>query len=560
MCAAKWLMMADASAPVFVLPPGMTAAEGALELLGIPAAMLLLRDGAVKIEFANADYRRLAAGWAELHPELADRAARFLTGRRSREHFTWRHGDAVDQRHHRVTMARVPTRAQPVCLVSLVEVTAEVRGRENLRREMFTDSLTGLPNRAGFGDSIEALIAKAGGRYAVLTVDLDRFSRVNACLGSMAGDELLITVARRIRGALRARDVLARTGGDEFGILLAIGDGQSEAEHVAKRIKRGLAEPFRLSDYEIRVSCAVGIAFGSERADQVEEVIRHAQFAMKRAKQTGHAEAYQMLALDRARETFAMETRLRRAIERRELRLMYQPICDLASGRVIAFESLARWQDETGAMIPPDTFIPVAEDSGLILPLGRWAIEEALATLAAWDERWGGDCGAAMAVNVSAIQLQREQMPPIVQTALEANGLEGRRLKLEITESALIADPDRIARALHALKALGVTIAMDDFGTGYSNLAHLQMLPIDMLKIDRSFVTGMLTDRDKVAIVRAILSLAQALGMSTVAEGIETPELGQTLAALGCVCGQGYAFSRPLDGDAAYALLRERNA
>ena len=540
--------------PAFRMP----TIEEQLDLIGVPAAVLIHAGGLLLGE-TNADYRRLAAGWQDLPDDLATRAESFLTGGGQRETFGWRHGEGVDVRHHRVTIARSPMNPHR-CLMSLVDVTAEVRGRENLRREMSTDSLTGLPNRAGFTDAIEALIGEAGGAYAVLTVDLDRFSRVNACLGSMAGDELLITVARRIRGALRARDVLARTGGDEFAILLAIDEGQGEAEHVAKRIKRALATPFRLSDYEIRVSCALGIAFGSERADEVEDVIRHAQFAMKRAKQTGRAEAYQTLALDQARETFAMETRLRRAIEARELQLMYQPICDLASGRVIAFETLARWQDEDGTLLSPDQFIPVAEESGLILPLGRWAIEEALATLAAWDRRWDGDCGAAMAVNVSAIQLQREQMAPVVQAALAANRLDGRRLKLEITESALIADPDRIARALHAMKALGVSIAMDDFGTGYSNLAYLQKLPIDLLKIDRSFVTGMLADRDKVAIVRAILSLAQALGMATVAEGIETPELAQTLAALGCAHGQGYAFSRPLDADAAYALLVERNA
>lgn len=445
-------------------------------------------------------------------------------------------------------------------MVSLVEVTAEVRGRDDLRREMTRDSLTGLLNRAGFGDAIEALAASARTRYAVLMIDLDRFSRVNACLGPMAGDELLITVARRLRGTLRARDVLARTGGDEFGILLAIDHDECEAEQAAERIKRALGTPFRLSDYEIRVSCAVGIAFDRDRKAESEDVIRHAQFAMKRAKQTGCAEAYQTVALDAARETFALETRLRRAIERDELRLRYQPICDLATGRIVAFETLARWQDETGTVLPPDVFIPVAEDAGLILPLGRWAIEGSLRTLATWDRCWGGNCGVAVAVNVSALQLQRDHLLPIVETALAANALSGDRLKLEITESALIAEPERIARVLNAMKALGVSIALDDFGTGYSNLAYLQKLPIDLLKIDRAFITGMLADRDKVAIVRAILSLAQALGMATVAEGIETLELVQTLAEMGCVCGQGFAFSRPLDADAAYALLCERNA
>jgi EAL domain-containing protein (putative c-di-GMP-specific phosphodiesterase class I) len=284
-------------------------------------------------------------------------------------------------------------------------------------------------------------------------------------------------------------------------------------------------------------------------------LIRHAQFAVKRSKGTGKTEAYQTQAFDIAREQFGMETALRRAIERGQMRLTYQPICDLATGRLVSFESLARWRDEAGVEYSPNDFIPVAEESGLIVPLGRWAIQEAAATLAQWDARMGGDCGVKLAVNLSAIQLQRDAIAPVVQSALAAYGLDGSRFTLELTESALVTDPDRMAGIMHALKALGTTIAMDDFGTGYSNLAYLQKLPIDILKIDRSFVTGMLADRDKIAIVRAILSLAQALGMKTTAEGIETNELSQTLAALGCTYGQGYLYARPLEAEAAYAML-----
>jgi EAL domain-containing protein (putative c-di-GMP-specific phosphodiesterase class I) len=202
----------------------------------------------------------------------------------------------------------------------------------------------------------------------------------------------------------------------------------------------------------------------------------------------------------------------------------------------------------------------VAEESGLIVPLGRWAIDEAAATLASWDETLGGDCGIRVAVNLSAIQLQRDAIAPVLQRALDRTGLAGSRFTLELTESAIVSDPDRITGTMHALKALGTTLAMDDFGTGYSNLAYLQKLPIDILKIDRSFVTGMLADRDKIAIVRAILSLAQALGMRTTAEGIESLELGQTLAALGCTYGQGYAYARPLEAADALALIAAERA
>ena len=547
-----------------VLPPGATAAEGALDLIAIPAAVCLLDGAAARVEYANTGFAALGVGAAfdggAQAQGLNARVAAFLSGTAARESFGWRTGDAVEERHYRVMLARVPQRREPACLATFLDETGEVRTRDSLRREMMTDSLTGLPNRAGFGDRIEAMAATPGARFAVLTVDLDRFSRVNACLGSMAGDELLITVARRMRGALRAGDVLARTGGDEFGILVAI-EQDGDAEHVAKRIRGALSTPFRLSDYEIRVACAIGIAFAAaDAADDPENVIRHAQFAMKRAKASGQAETYQTRALNAARERFAMETALRRAIEADQLTLAFQPICDLATGRVTSFEALTRWTDEDGCTHSPEAFIPVAEESGLIVPLGRWAIERALAALVGWDATHGGDCGVSVAVNLSAIQLQRDPIVPLVEGLLARHQVEGRRLKLELTESALIADPDRIARALHALKALGAGIAMDDFGTGYSNLAYLQKLPIDVLKIDRSFVTGMLADRDKIAITRAILSLAQALGMETVAEGVETVELGQTLAALGCTYGQGFIYARPLDAAAAYGFLRARNA
>jgi diguanylate cyclase (GGDEF)-like protein len=540
-----------------VQSPGLSVGEGALDLLPIPTTLACLIHDRIAHEESNRAY--LAAG---LHAErgLDQMIAEFLRSDRKTAERDWQSGAAVERRYYRVNLARVVHRNEPVCLVTFVDQTAEVRTEETLRREMSTDSLTGLPNRGGFTDALEAMIAGGVRRWAVLMIDLERFSRFNACLGSMAGDELLITVARRIKGALRANDVLARTGGDEFGILLSIDQDQAEADRVARRIRDVLSTPFRLSDYEIRISCAIGIAFGDEGTDEAEDVIRHAQVAMKKSKSSGSAEAYQTRALDSAREEFAMETALRRAIENDALSLVFQPICDLSTGRIDGFEALARWVDDNGVSHDPGKFIPVAEESGLIVPLGNWALNAALRTLADWDRAHGGDCGAKMSVNLSPIQLQRDNVPRMVEQALAAAALPGERLKLELTESAIIADPDRIARVLMALKALGPTIAMDDFGTGFSNLASLQRLPIDVLKIDRSFVTGMLADRDKVAIVRAILSLAQALGMATVAEGIETPEVGQTLAALGCSFGQGYAYARPLSADAAYSMLLARNA
>ena len=533
-----------------------TLRQGA-ELLPVPAAYLQRFPEGLEIVACNAEYRRAGlgadAGSSAMIAALRERIEAFLASDAVRDDFEWTLGGVVDGRFYRVTLARGDRTIRDRCGATFLDQTSQVQTERSLRREMTTDSLTGLPNRQGFSDLVEAALDDRRHR-AVLVVDLSRFGRVNACLGALAGDELLITVARRIRGVLRARDTLARIGGDEFAILMAIDEDASEAHELGTRIGETLATPFRLTDFEFSVSCSLGIAFGSD-CDDVEELIRHAQFATKRAKASGRIETYHNGAFAIAREQFGMETALRRAIENRELRLTYQPICDLGSGAVIAFEALARWTDREGRELAPTDFIPVAEESGLIVPLGRWAIDEAARTLADWDRQAGGHCGARVAVNLSAIQLQRDAIAPVLDRALQETGLSGSRFTLELTESAIVSDPDHIARTMEALKELGATLAMDDFGTGYSNLAYLQKLPIDILKIDRSFVTGMLADRDKVAIVRAILSLAQALGMRTTAEGIETVELGQTLAALGCSYGQGYAYARPLEADAAFAYL-----
>ncbi len=550
----------DASTLPIIVPEDL---ERGLELMPIPAAHVLRDGSGFTFVAVNRAYRLAGLGTnAQRSPMLAGLAERidsFLKTSALRTVFDWTIGEAIDCRYYQVTMARSTAAFTNRCTLAFVDQTSQIHTERTLRREMTTDSLTGLPNREGFSDMIESIHGERE-RHAVLVIDLLRFGRINACLSSLAGDELLITVARRIKGALRARDGLARIGGDEFGILMTIDEDPAEAEQLADRIQRSLMAPFRLTDYEIGVECSIGIAIGSDAIDDVEELIRHAQFAVKRAKSTGNTEFYQTQAFALAREQFAMETALRRAIARRQLRLTFQPICDLSTGEIVSFEALARWRDEHGQDHPPADFIPVAEESGLIVPLGRWAMDEAARTLASWDAAMGGHCGVKVAVNLSAIQMQRDDIPPVVEAALIRHGLTGDRFTLELTESAIVSDPDRIAGIMHALRALGTTLAMDDFGTGYSNLAYLQKLPIDVLKIDRSFVTGMLADRDKIAIVRAVLSLAQALGMKTTAEGIESNELAQTLAALGCTLGQGYFYARPLESLDALAMLDARKA
>jgi len=473
----------------------------------------------------------------------------------------FRDGEGLSARYLRIKLAPLPKADKdvPRCLMSLVDRTVEVQAESALRAEMLRDSLTGLPNRLAFTESIET--AGAGvtrdAEQAVLVVDMLRFSRINESMGSLAGDELLITFARRLISALRAGDVLARTGGNEFGVLVTLRHGIEDAIVAAERISEIMATPFKISDLEIRVECAIGLAL-MQPGQESEELFRNAQFAVKQAKQAGKPQIYEPKEASAARRRFSIETELRRALDKDQLKLFYQPLIDLKSGEVAGFEALARWTHEDRGEISPTEFIPVAEESGLILQLGTWAMHEAAQTLANWDATAGEKLPIYVGVNLSAIQVARDDIAALVSSALKASGLGGERLTLELTESSIVQDPARATRVFDALKSLNATVAMDDFGTGYSSLAYLQRLPIDVLKIDRSFVSGMMVDPDSVAIVRAVLSLAEALGMSTTAEGIETVELATTLATLGCASGQGFYFAKPLEAGQALDYWRSR--
>jgi diguanylate cyclase (GGDEF)-like protein len=473
----------------------------------------------------------------------------------------FRDGEGVSARYFRLKLAPLPKGegAMPRCLLSLVDRTVEAQAERTLRAEMLRDSLTGLPNRLAFTEKIEQLDGDSNRdvQHAVLVVDMLRFSRINESMGSLAGDELLITFARRLMSALRGGDVLARTGGNEFGVLVTLRRGKADALAAAERIQEVLAAPFKLSDLEIRVECAIGLALMTGGQD-AEELFRNAQFAVKQAKQVGKPQIYEAQQASEARRRFSIETELRRALDKDQLKLFYQPLIDLKSGEVAGFEALARWDHEDRGEISPTEFIPVAEESGLILQLGRWAMHKAADTLADWDRAAGGPLPLYVGVNLSAIQVARDDIAAVVASALKASGLTGDRITLELTESSIVQDPARATRVFDALKSLEATVAMDDFGTGYSSLAYLQRLPIDILKIDRSFVSGMMVDPDSVAIVRAVLSLADALGMSTTAEGIETVELATTLATLGCASGQGFYFARPLEAEAAIDYWKSR--
>lgn len=470
-------------------------------------------------------------------------------------------GKGPQRRFLKIKLAPLRPRpdGEPRCLVSVVDRTLEVQAQNALRSEMVRDSLTGLLNRLGFTESIEQIDAgkSAELQHAVLVIDLLRFSRINESISSMAGDELLITFARRLVSVLRGGDVLARTGGNEFGILVSLRRGIEDALTAADRIQTLMSTPFQISDLDIRVECAIGVSLLHSGQDS-EELFRNAQFAVKQAKLTGKPQIYEPKEASLARRRFSIETELRKALDKDQLRLFYQPLIDLKSGEVAGFEALARWSHPDRGEISPSEFIPVAEESGLILQLGRWAMETATSTLAGWDRDAGHQLPLYVGVNLSAIQVARDDVAELVSSALRSSGLGGNRLSLELTESSIVQDPARATRVFEALKSLDATVAMDDFGTGYSSLAYLQRLPIDVLKIDKSFITGMMSDADSVAIVRAVLSLADALGMSTTAEGIETVELATTLSALGCSSGQGFYFARPLEADSALDYWKSR--
>jgi diguanylate cyclase (GGDEF)-like protein len=546
-----------------------TALLGALP---IAAAIIGKSDGGLQVLSYNQRFREAvelstctALDWDEAEclkdGSIADLLRQFFDDCSGPGELDFRDGEGVAARFYRLKLAPLPKGqgAMPRCLLSLVDRTVEAQAERTLRAEMLRDSLTGLPNRLGFTETIEQVgegITREL-QQAVLVVDMLRFSRINESMGGLAGDELLITFARRLMSALRGGDVLARTGGNEFGVLVTLRRGVTDALAAAERIQEVLAAPFKISDLEIRVECAIGLALMSAGQD-AEELFRNAQFAVKQAKQVGKPQVYEARQASEARRRFSIETELRRALDKDQLKLFYQPLIDLKSGEVAGFEALARWNHEDRGEISPTEFIPVAEESGLILQLGRWAMHKAAETLAGWDRSAGETLPLNVSVNLSAIQVARDDIAAVVSSALKASGLTGDRLTLELTESSIVQDPARATRVFDALKSLETTVAMDDFGTGYSSLAYLQRLPIDVLKIDRSFVSGMMVDPDSVAIVRAVLSLADALGMSTTAEGIETVELATTLATLGCASGQGFYFAKPLEADSALDYWRSR--
>ena len=525
-------------------------------------------DGITQIA-SNQQFDMIVTGeQREVGLDMADFARRIdaIVAENRQSHFEcWQSPDRVARRELEINIARFGEK-QDKFLFSLVDRTAEAASRTNLRREMLSDSLTGFFNRSGFEEEVEKSIAaskavkSSGAQYAIILIDLARFSLVNESVGALAGDELIITVARRLYSRVRRNEILGRLGGNEFALFVDLNNADEGVQAIAQRLGAALAEPCQLSGLEIQVESAIAAAVGDVASGDPTDIIRFAQIALKRAKVSKRFELYSAGGVDTSRHRFSLETDLRRALQNDELELHYQPLMDMKTGQINGFEALARWQHPKLGFISPIDFIPVAEESGLIVPLGRWALEQAARTISDWDSRAAGELPFKISVNMSAVQLLRDDVVDAVSGALKGAGICGSRMTIELTESAFVSDPDGAKRILTALKSLNTNLAMDDFGTGYSNLAYLQQLPIDVLKIDRSFIDGMLENRDKRAIVRTVLSLARALGMQTTAEGIETEATSDALKKLGCSVGQGYYYAKPLTAEAAYAFLAESRA
>lgn len=465
----------------------------------------------------------------------------------------------------RQVSAQLELRRKLSNLVQLNQVLreAEVNLQQALLHDAFHDSLTRLPNRAllleRLGHALELALRREGYLFAVLFLDLDRFKTINDSLGHPVGDQLLLAFVQRLEPSLRSGDTLARLGGDEFVILLEDINGLNEATQVAQRVQELLSLPFNLDNHQIYTSASIGIALSTTEYQQPEDMLRDADTAMYRAKARGKAcyEIFNSSMHIQALTLLQLENDLRRAIERQELQLYYQPIVSLTTGKMTGFEALARWQHPKQGPISPSKFIPVAEETGLILPLGEWVLRCACQVMRAWQVQFSAEPPLSISVNLSAKQFTQPNLIQLVSQTLQQTQLAPGSLKLEITESVLMENPQAAVSILSQLRELGIQLHIDDFGTGYSSLNYLQQFPVDALKIDRSFIAKMGVHGKNLELVQTIAMLARNLGIDVVAEGVETVEQLVQLRTLECAYGhaQGYLFSHPVDIQEATALI-----
>ena len=446
------------------------------------------------------------------------------------------------------------------------EVDERQRIQQQLVYDALHDSLTGLPNRTLLSKKIEFTIAYAQQNpdylYGLLFIDLDRFKAINDSLGHAVGDRLLISVSKLLQKCVRENDIVARLGGDEFIILLDGIGSLSDATQIGERILQKLRSPFRLKGQNIFTSASIGIVFGSNEYNDALDLMRDADIAMYQAKDRGKARytVFDRAMYDEAIRLVEVENSLRMALERREFIMHYQPIISLDNSELAGFEALIRWHHPQKGFVPPSEFIPIAEDTGLILDIGEWLLRESCLQLQLWREQFASIPqvkSLKMSINLASLQLQESNFITKLDRILEETGLDGNSLRLEITEGVLIEPEGNVQNTLKQIKDKNIKLSIDDFGTGYSSLSYLRRFPIDNLKIDRSFIQQMNHDFENFEIVRLIITLAKTLGMDTISEGVETPQQLEQLKYLGCQFAQGYLFSKPLAPLAVESMLKE---
>jgi diguanylate cyclase (GGDEF)-like protein len=442
---------------------------------------------------------------------------------------------------------------------STTDITRFKLTEEQLQHDAFHDTLTGLANRALFTDRLARAVQRTKTDrtycFAVLFLDLDRFKVVNDSLGHEAGDHLLVETARRLESCIRDQDTVARLGGDEFTILIEEADDPTEATRVAERIQKAIKKPFVLGGQEAFTTASIGIAFSQTGYDNPNDILRDADIAMYRAKMAGKArhEVFDHRMHAKAVELLQLESDLRRSIQREELEVHYQPIVVLESGEISGFEALVRWRHPQRGLMSPGEFLPIAEETGLIIPMGWWILREACRQTRTWQKRFPDKSNLTVSVNLSPKHLSQPDVVQQIEQALKVTSLPPKTLKLEITEGAIMEDS--AIEPLEKLKALKVDLHLDDFGTGYSSLRYLHKFPIDASKIDRSFIAKVVEDAETQQIVKAMVTLSHALGMKVVAEGVETADQAAYLRDLDCEYGQGFLYSPAIEGASAERML-----